>query len=98
MKIFNLLILVLILNFSLKAKANDIAEFEIEGISLGNSLFKYYSKKEINSLPDQNKVIYPNKEFYDLQLDVENFEIWSVLSFSFKKDDDDLIIHALDGG
>lgn len=98
MKIFNLLILVLILSFSLKAKANDIGEFEIEGISLGNSLFKYYSKKEINSLPDQNKVIYPNKEFYDLQLDVENFEIWSVLSFSFKRDDDDLIIHALAGG
>ena len=63
MKLINklLLILILILNFQALTKADDISEFEIEGISIGESVLKYYSKKKIYSLPDQIKVIYPNK-------------------------------------
>lgn len=93
-----LLIIIITFSFQTLTKSNDIEEFEIEGISLGKSLFKYYSKKEIDNISDNKKVFYPNKDFYDLQLDVANFEIWPVLSFSFKKNDDNLIIHALAGG
>ena len=43
-----LLILILTLNFQTLSKADDIREFEIEGISLGDSLLDYYSIEEIN--------------------------------------------------
>ena len=42
-----LLILVLILNLQSWTKADDISEFEIEGISIGDSLLEYFSKEEI---------------------------------------------------
>ena len=42
---------VLILIFSLQSwtKADDISEFEIEGMSIGDSLLDYFSKDEIKS-------------------------------------------------
>ena len=36
-------------NFQSLTKANDIKEFEIEGMSVGSSLLDYFSKKKINS-------------------------------------------------
>ena len=43
------LLLILILTFSFQswAMADDIRDFEIEGISIGDSLLDFYSKKEI---------------------------------------------------
>ena len=41
-----LAIIVLGLLFSGNAYADDIKDFEIEGISIGDSLLKYYSKKK----------------------------------------------------
>jgi len=39
--------LVLIFSLQTWTKADDISEFEIDGMSVGNSLLKYYSKSEI---------------------------------------------------
>ena len=43
-----LLVLILILGFQTLVKADDIRDFEIEGISVGDSLLNFFSKKEIN--------------------------------------------------
>ena len=43
MKIF-LIILILIFNIQSLTKADDIRDFEIEGISIGDSLLKFYSE------------------------------------------------------
>ena len=48
MKIF-LTILILILSFQSWTKADDIRDFEIEGISIGDSALDYFSKSEIKS-------------------------------------------------
>ena len=40
-----LLILILTLSFQTLAKADDIRDFEIEGISIGDSALKYFDKK-----------------------------------------------------
>ena len=44
-------IIVLVLIFSLQSwtKADDIKDFEIEGISIGDSLLDYFSEEEINN-------------------------------------------------
>ena len=43
-------IIVLVLIFSLQSltKADDIRDFQIEGISIGSSLIDYFTKNEIN--------------------------------------------------
>ena len=43
-------VVILILIFSLQSwtKADDIRDFEIEGMSIGDSLLDYFSKKEID--------------------------------------------------
>ena len=48
--------------FSLQTliKADDIKDFEIEGISIGDSLLDYFSKKEIL---DNSKADYESKKF-----------------------------------
>ena len=45
-----IIIIVLFLIFSLQSwtKADDISEFEIEGISIGDSLLDHFSEEEIN--------------------------------------------------
>ena len=43
-----ILIIVLIFSFQSFARADDISEFQIEGISIGDSLLDYYSEEEIN--------------------------------------------------
>ena len=61
MKLF---ISVLFLIFSLQSwtKADDIKDFQIEGISLGDSLLNYFSKDEIDNFIDPYKDLVPNKK------------------------------------
>ena len=45
------LLLILILTFSFQSltKADDIRDFEIEGMSIGDSLLNYFTKDEVKS-------------------------------------------------
>ena len=49
-------ILILILTIFLQSwtQADDIRDFEIEGISIGDKLLEHFSKKEINSSTDES--------------------------------------------
>ena len=70
-------VLIFILNFHILSKAEDIKDFEIEGLSVGSSLLDHFSKKKIESstvswYDDLEKNRYtsfafdsPNFEFYD---------------------------------
>ena len=58
------LLLILILTFSFQnlTKADDIRDFEIEGISIGDSLLDYFSQEEINNFfiieyPSSNRFV-----------------------------------------
>ena len=90
-----LLILILTLSFQSWTKADDIRDFEIEGISIGDSLLEHFAKNKINS----GLIIkYDDDKFYDLQLDMNNSVDWPVFAFSVKKKDKRFIIHAFNGG
>ena len=43
-----LIIFILTFSFQTLTKADDISEFQIEGISIGDSLLDYFTKKEIS--------------------------------------------------
>ena len=58
-----LLILILTLSFQTLAKTDDIRDFEIEGISVGDSLLDYFNKTKIDNnkyKPWKDKKTYRN--------------------------------------
>ena len=62
-----LLILILAFSFHTLTKADDISEFEIEGISIGDSLLEHFSKNEINEAL-KNPSYYKDKKFVEIFL------------------------------
>ncbi len=87
-----LFILILTLNFQSFSKANDISDFEIEGMSVGDSLLNFFDKSKIDNekeLPAWKSkkflrfVTYQNLNTYDSVLiyfinKKDNYEISSI--------------------
>ena len=73
-----LIFIIFIINFQSLAKADDIRDLEVEGISLGQNALDYFSKNDI----DQNKSYYPNDK-----------EIWRYLIILKDKQYDSLQLH-----
>ena len=72
MRIF-ITLLVLIFSFQPLSMADDISEFEIEGMSIGDSLLEYFDKSEI----DQNKYhMYKSQKYaqYNYELFNSNYD------------------------
>ena len=78
MKIF-LSVLILIFSIQSLTKADDISDFQIEGISIGDSVLDYFTKKEINKKEKKNKI-------YPISCDVrEPDQVNNVIDKSFEK-------------
>ena len=89
------LLIILILTFSFQSwtKADDIKEFEIEGVNIGDSLLDYFTKEKIES---STKTNYPNKKFYDIHISVESDQ-YDQLTYTVKNGDKKFIIEQLSG-
>ena len=78
-----LAIITLSLCFMLPSQADDIKDFQIEGISIGDSLLDYLSKREILS-GKQN--YYKSDEFIPVYIDnYKNLSTYEGLQFHYKK-------------
>ena len=90
-------IAVLVLIFSLQSwtRADDISEFEIEGMSVGDSLLDYFSEKEIKKKKKEH--YYPNKEYYASDFTSSEFEIYELVQVHWKTNDKNYIIKSIDG-
>ena len=90
-----LLILILTLSFQTLTNADDIRDFEIEGISIGDSALKYFT----NNLIKENTFDYYNdKTFTPVQMPTLSFfKQYDFVDFDFKTNDKKYIIHALYG-
>ena len=94
-----LIILVLIINLPNLSIADDIRDFQIEGMSLGDSLLDYVTEEEINlnlSKPDWRYKLTEQK-FIVTIISNESFEIYEYLSIHLRKNDKKYIIHSIDG-
>ena len=98
MRIF---IAVLVLIFSLQSwtKADDIRDFEIEGMSIGDSILKFYSLSDINMLYPGT---YPKSDDYETyeipkNLSKIKFSTYDSVTVSWKKNDKDKKIVAISG-
>ena len=94
----NKFLLILILIFSLQSwtKADDIRDFQIEGMSIGDSALDYFSEEKINS--NIGETGYKSDKFYAVSIeDSTKFENYEFLVFHFKKNDNKYIIHSISG-
>ena len=95
MKKLSTYLFLLLFSFQASSWADDIRDFEIEGMSVGDSLLDYFSKEEINAniekYYDSDK--YTVIEFYSLP----RFEVYSGVSFAAKKFDKNFIIKTISG-
>jgi hypothetical protein len=78
------------------SQADDIRDFQIEGMSIGDSLLDYYSEKFIlENIADEQ---YKLKKFYDVNiLNPDTFNTYIGAQIAIKTNDTKYIIHGIDG-
>ncbi len=90
-----LLILLLIFSFQLVAKSDDISEFEIEGMSIGDSALEFFNESDIKN---NSMNYYRDKTFTPVQNDrYPFFKIYDAVDFNFRTGDKKYIFHNING-
>ena len=98
MKIF-LIITFLIFNYHTLTKASDISEFEIEGISIGDSALDHFTLNDFNNFYKQT---YPGSDDYlgveiPQHLSKIKFLNYDSITLNWKKNDNSMKIVAISG-
>ena len=95
MRVF-LTLLILILSIQPSTKADDISEFEIEGISIGDSLLNFSSEKLIKKAKAKSQ--FDNDKYIIYRFDrLKNPEKYDWVSVTTKKNDEKYIITNIAG-
>ena len=97
MRIF-LSVLILIFSLHFSSKADDIRDFAIEGISIGDSLLLYSSEKEIkeNMITDYNSKKYSRYSFREINSN--SLDQYDDIQVHFQTNDKNYIIVSISGG
>ena len=97
MRIF-LSLIVLICVLQSFAKSENINDFQIEGMSIGDSLIDYFTKKEIRT-EKKYRIKYPssNKFIAITFIEYPKFKIYESIQVNVKKNDKKYIIYSLSG-
>ena len=101
------LILILMLSFQTWTKADDIRDFQIEGMSIGDSLLDFFTDNEITRTINK-KSKYKDKSFerglfcnikatHSFCKTKKKFEIYDAIQFHVKKNDPKFILYHLSG-
>ena len=96
-KIF-LSLLIFIISLQFWTKADDIRDFEIEGVSIGDSLLEYYNPNQIENFIRND---YNYGEFYKLEITdkllLKKLIKYDSISFHIKRNDNDFIVQHIGG-
>ena len=88
---------ILILGFQSWTKADDIRDFEIEGLSVGNSLLNFFSKKKIESSKVDWYDDLEKNRYVAFAFDSPNFETYDFVDVWTKYNDDKYLIDTIAG-
>ena len=78
------IIIIIFISFQTWTKADDIRDFEIEGISVGDSALDYFTKNEIDN---SGKIYFPNsKRFFQTEMN-GNFKEYESITISLEEID-----------
>ena len=89
-------VLVLLFSFQSWTKADDISDFEIEGMSIGDSLLDYFSEEEI--IANNRNYSEEKKFFYMVSSGNLNLKNYDSLDIYLKTNDRKYNIYSLGGG
>ena len=96
MKRLSLYLFLILFTLQTPSQADDIRDFQIEGISIVDSLLDYVSEEKINKSligPYPGDDTFLPSEFNNLSF----FKIYDSLQIVFKKNDKEFIIHSISG-
>ena len=94
MKKLSTYLFLILFSFQTPSWADDIRDFQIEGMSIGDSLLDYVNKNEI----EERKVcMYKNKKVCSISKEDSSFKIYDAFQVHFKTNDKKYIIESLDG-
>ena len=98
MKKLSTFLFLIFFSFTAPSFADDISDFEIEGISIGDSLLDYFSEEEIKKEIEKRKYMYQytTDEFGEVYK-YDGLQTYFMLSFFVKPDDKNFIIYAVYG-
>ena len=90
---------VLILTFSIQSwtKADDIRDFEIEGVSLGDSTLNIMTKKEINETLSHKHTFFYKKKVFAVMTTPLKSNRYDRISITIKPNDQSFLIQAIEG-
>ena len=95
-------ITLLFLVFSLQSlsKADDLSDFEIEGVSISDSLLEHFAEEKIiKNIREDVFERYKNKIFVLAEIQYDStFEIYDTVQFIFKRNDKKYQIYGMTGG
>ena len=95
MKRLSLYLFLILFTLQTSSWADDIRDFEIEGISIGDSLLDFISKDELANL---RKSYYPNKKnFAGIFLQQSSYEIYEKVGVDYDVESDEYKIHSIQG-
>ena len=89
-----LLILILTFSFQTWTKADDIRDFQIEGMSIGDSLLDFITKNEIKN--SKKATNYKSKKYETAYIKLPQ-NTYEILKVSYKKKDISYEIHGISG-
>ena len=95
-----LTVIILILSLQTWTKAEDIKDFQIEGISIGDSLLDYFSEVDIKNFTPYDLYNYKkDKTFVEATFYPPNYEFdkYEAVSFAYKRNDKNYTIYGITG-
>ena len=95
MKRLSLYLFLILFTLHTPSLADDIRDFEIEGISIGDSLLDHFSEEKIKKT---KKTYYPgNDRFFRINIKKPNMEIYESLQFHLKDNDKNYKVYSISG-
>ena len=96
MKKLSTYLFLLFFSFQTSSWADDISDFQIEGMSIGDSLLDYFTVDEIKNA---SKNQYPNSKKYTVRLfdSLPKFEVYDGVQATYKTNDKKYKIYSLEG-
>ena len=103
MKKLSTYLFLLLFSFQPPSWADDITDFQIEGMSIGDSLLDYFSEEQIKN--QKQKTQYPGSDEFiiytfnnnEQNKSFDDFEIYDAITIDIMKNDKKYIIEALSG-
>jgi len=77
------------------SQGDDIKDFQVEGLSIGDSALTILSLDEIK---EYKKFIYNQKDYYSVAFSLPSFKIYEYVQLNIKSGDQKFIIDSIEGG